>query len=150
MDADTVTHSMIPLRVVQNDMCPRDVDFLYLGRPHKYSECGFMVFKTGGGAELLLDRVIKYYTDDTFVHEAEWHDSWLFDRARIDLEASAMIHTRSLTSHLTRAKGGGHPFVNSFLGQYMDHLKGDARKATGRPRKGDMIVGHRADYWRGE
>ena len=29
----------------------------------------------------------------------------------------------------------GHPFIDSFLGEYMDHLKGPKRKAAGRSAK---------------
>ena len=42
-----------------------------------------------------------------------------------------------------------HPFVNTILGKYIDHLKGDHRKNQGKSNKGiqDLVVNHKNDYW---
>lgn len=144
LDADTVTHSPIPWPVVER-MCPKRVHFSYLGRNYKYSECGFMVFDAVKALGF-IKAVAKLYTSGAFKSEREWHDSYLFDQVRKVQELTG-LKTLNMTPELHRRNGGGHPFVNSFLGEYMDHLKGP-RKITGKPKKGDMLVGHRAAYWK--
>jgi len=153
VDADTVTHSAVPLKVVQKDMAPKDKDFCYLGRNYKYSECGFMFFNLARTQTYaFLQRVLRFYRHGTFQTQKEWHDSFLFDQARAWFEQRPGPNTPIFHSYsppdLHRRHGGGHPFVNSFLGAYMDHLKGDVRKLTGKPRKQDMVVGHDQKYWR--
>ena len=41
---------------------------------------------------------------------------------------------------------GGHVFINSPLGAYMDHLKGP-RKLDGRSKRKDIYRPHKNDYW---
>lgn len=147
LDADTVTHSPMDARIFRQ-MCPKHANLVYLGRPHKYSECGFLAFK-GNPATAVLSRWIAYYVKGRFAREREWHDSYLFDLARVRAEQRDGLASVNLTpTYLHRKNGGGHPFVNSILGRYMDHLKGDGRKIRGRPNRNDMLVGHDAEYWR--
>jgi len=145
LDADTLTHSPVPFSVVDERMAPPDYDIQFLGRPEKYSECGYLYFNLEGRGRSVLDRWIRYYLDMGFRQEAEWHDSFLFDRARERLDG---LVESDLTGHLHKDNGGAHPLINSFLGEYLDHLKGNSRKATGRPRKGDLFVKHDSEYWR--
>lgn len=145
LDADTVTHAPINNDVL-SDIAPPRFDIQFLGRCYKYTECGYLYFNLNAPpARALLDRWIAFYVNRTFRNEAEWHDSWLFDRAR---EMDPGLTGNDLTGHLPQRKGAGHPFINSFLGGYMDHYKGDARKATGAPRRGDLFIDHDADYWK--
>jgi hypothetical protein len=39
-----------------------------------------------------------------------------------------------------------HVFINSVLGEYMDHMKGP-RKDTGSSNKSDLFVEKKAKYW---
>lgn len=145
LDADTLTHRKVTMDFVER-AAPPAADIQFLGRSYKYTECGYLYFNLKRrGARAVLDRWVNYYVDGTFAQEKEWHDSWLFDRAR---QAENNLHAINLTGHLSRRAGAGHPFVNSFLGEYLDHLKGDSRKATGAPRKGDLCVDHEAPYWK--
>ena len=41
----------------------------------------------------------------------------------------------------------GHPFINSELGKYMDHMKGD-RKDLGHSEKKDIKLHADNPYWR--
>lgn len=145
LDADTLTHAPVTREAVSL-MAPREFDLQFLGRADKYSECGYLYFNLEGGPGVaLLDNWIEYYTSGQFRREKEWHDSFLFDLAR---ERTPHLHANDLTGHLPRRKGGGHPFINSFLGEYLDHLKGNSRKVTGRPRPGDLHTDHTATYWK--
>lgn len=146
LDADTITHTKLDMTVV-NRMAPAEFDAQFLGRQTKYTECGYLYFnlntEMGRG---LLEVWISFYLSGEFRYQKEWHDSWLFDCARGLLPE---LNGSDLTSHLPRRKGGGHPFVNSFMGAYMDHHKGALRKVTGKPRKNDLFLDHtNNDYWR--
>ena len=145
MDADTITHRDVPLDVVETKMCLPGVDFLYLGRDHKYSECGFMVFDGGEPAMDYMTEVIRFYAKGRFRYENEWHDSFLFDRARTKLEAKNHLKAHNLTAGLNRTNGGGHPFNTSFLGLYMSHQKGKRKVRGDRPT--DNPAGHDTPYW---
>lgn len=144
IDADTLTHSPVSLDTVSNVFCPAEADVGFLGRAWKYSECGFIYFNLQGKGFSVIDEWLAFYRDLSFRNQAEWHDSFLFDRARGRVEN---LQEHNWSSHLTKRKGGGHPLANSVLGQWMDHLKGDARKATGRPRKNDLFAAHDQHYW---
>jgi hypothetical protein len=50
--------------------------------------------------------------------------------------------------YLKEAKsgGGGHPLINTELGKYMDHMKGD-RKNDGRSNPTDIMVNRTETYW---
>lgn len=146
LDADTITHREVPIEIVSK-MAPKDFDYQYLGRSHKYTECGYLYFNMqGGGGLKLLNRWVQYYTKGIFRTQKEWHDSWLFDMART---SGLGINGNDLTAHLHRKSGGGHPMLNCFLGAYMDHLKGEVRKRTGRPRPGDLMIDHgESEYWK--
>lgn len=148
MDADTLTHSPIPLHTVRRDMCVNG-GIAYLGRQGKYSECGFMSFDKDAGLPF-MGAMVSRYTTGAYRGLPEWHDSYIFDRVRERFEAdpTSPITFRNISRNLNRRNGGGHPFVNTFLGQYMDHLKGDARKCTGRPKPQDNMVGHKQPYWK--
>lgn len=145
LDADTLTHAKITPEALDS-IAPPDFDIQYLGRAYKYTECGYLYFNlTAPPARRLIDRWVGFYTTRTFRQEKEWHDSWLYDRAR---EMDPGLTGNDLTGHLLERKGAGHPFINSFLGQYMDHHKGNARKALAAPRRGDLFADHTADYWK--
>lgn len=146
LDADTVTHAPVDDAAVAR-MAPPEFDIQFLGRCYKYTECGYIYFNLESrGGPKLLDDWVGLYTSCEFARQTEWHDSFLFDIARKRLGDT--VRGNDLTGHLPRRKGAGHPLINSFLGQYLDHLKGDARKITKQPRKGDLFIDHESEYWR--
>ena len=146
LDADTITHEKIPLDVVLNNLAPENHAIQFLGRSYKYTECGYLYFNLRSGqAKQLIQNWVDFYINGTIFKQREWHDSFLFDLAR---EQFGKGFGMDLTGHLPRRQGGGHPFVNSFLGMYMDHYKGDARKAMQKPRKNDLHADHKSEYWK--
>lgn len=145
LDADTLTHAEVNETAVEL-MAPFSYDIQFLGRSYKYSECGYLFFNlTRPKAQAVLEKWVKFYTKGTFKRQREWHDSWLFDLARKSVDG---LKEKDLTGHIPKRKGAGHPFVNSFLGLYMDHAKGEIRKTTGKPRKNDLFANHDTPYWR--
>ena len=46
------------------------------------------------------------------------------------------------------ARKARHPFINSELGQYMDHLKGFERKDQMKSKKSDLTTNQTHAYWK--
>jgi hypothetical protein len=79
----------------------------------------------------------------------EWHDSFVFGEVlkhfkafNAELDYSAEMYLKAAATG-----GGGHPLINTELGKYMDHLKGD-RKAQGQSKRSDIMVNRNEEYWR--
>lgn len=142
LDADVLTHSPIPEGFLSS-LLEYDGDVAYLARSGRHSETGFIVYRTNDLGESLVRAVADRYRSGEVFALAEWHDAFVFDICRRELEASTHLNCTSLSDGY---EGHGHPFVNSRLGQYMDHLKGDARKEQGRSKKRDL-VNARAEAW---
>jgi len=146
LDADTVTHSPVDMPAVER-MAPAEYDIQFLGRSYKYSECGYLYFNLRSiPAVRLLENWVGLYTSMEFAQQPEWHDSYLYDVARNRL--APHLNSNDLTGHIPRSQGAGHPLINSFMGQWLDHLKGESRKVTGKPRKGDLFADHGSQYWK--
>jgi hypothetical protein len=145
LDADTITHRKVDQRALL-EIAPPQFDMQSLGRSYKYTECGYLWFclRPESKGRAVLEEWVRLYTSGDFRKQREWHDSYLFDMARPKVAGGRM---NNLTGHIPRRSGGGHPFVNCFLGEYMDHHKGP-RKITGKPRKNDLFADHAAPYWK--
>jgi len=106
----------------------------YLGRTSfpaggAYSECGFLGFNAKHPSALdFLNRMAEIYQNgEIFTHE-QWHDSWLWDQTRIEFEGCG-IQFKNISG---AASSTDHPFINTDLGIYFDHLKGPERKRMGQ------------------
>jgi len=153
LDADSYTFEKIPMEFLQKAIGKLPVYCTYIGRPgnkgksaRKWSECGFMAYNINHPEHKKFhNRFISMYNEDTLFNWQEWHDSWLFDRVREYFEYSGM---ENQDLNLTGNKR--HPFVNTILGKYIDHLKGDHRKKEGKSNisKKDVIVKHTNKYWK--
>jgi hypothetical protein len=141
LDADTVTHRGIPHRLLER-VAPRgDQLAAYLNRKI-YPECGWV------GYNLLHDEILTFaerfediYGSGHFLAQKESHDSFLFWKIVQQMERDGEARFKFLGSNLTRS----HVFLNSILGKYMDHLKGD-RKATGKSLKSDLRWRRRPEW----
>ncbi|WPB58967.1 hypothetical protein [Xylophilus sp. GOD-11R] len=115
-----------------------------LRRP-QHSECGFVVYNLRHPeTRRLLQEFEAMYSRDLFWREREYHDSYLFDVVRRRAEArGAQVHDIG--------EGAGwkasHVLINSRLGRFMDHMKGD-RKSEGKSRAGDLLVQRDEEYWK--
>ena len=142
IDADIRVFADVPLAFLEEVM-PPDCFISYLRRP-RFSECGFVGYNLRHPAtHAFLAEFESLYTSDALFKEREYHNSFLFDVVRRRLERRG-----SASYDIGQGIGsdGGHVFVNSPLGRFMDHMKGE-RKAEGRSRESDLIVARDEDYW---
>lgn len=145
IDADTVTHSPIPDTWLSS-VCPGNSMVSYLGRGESYhSECGWVAYNLDKSEcrQFIRDFVNMYNRDDIF-KLGEWHDSFVWDVLRKQFQGRCKFHNLNPFAQ-TDAKAG-HPFINSDLGKYMDHLKG-ARKDLGKSKPNDLKIKRSEEYW---
>lgn len=143
IDADVVTHSEVPEDLFAQ-LLPANKTIAYLGRDWAYTETGFLLFNTKDARlHKFMDDYIAMYATGAFRYLGEWHDCYVFDILRtIHQEHVPMEDLSHGTKH-------DHPFVNSKLGLYMDHLKGPQRKKQGRSAKAEGIHNEAHPYWGG-
>lgn len=141
VDADTITHSPIPKEYLEG-ILPPGAEVGYLGRARGSSETGFIVFRTTPLAERLVRDIADTYRSGLVFKLNEWHDGFVFDHCRREMGISGASLSGAYENN-------GHPFVNCSLGRYMDHLKGDGRKKSGRSRPTDLVVERRESWWKG-
>jgi hypothetical protein len=144
IDADTVTHSPVAVDfLIKNFPLNADIGIYYLGRTQQHSECGWMVFNClNSHMKAFWKQFVNQYRNDTLFELDEWHDSYVFDHVRTQFEKNNGM----VNSNITPGYVKGHPFIDSFLGEYMDHLKGPKRKAAGRSAKHEA-KNKRAGWW---
>jgi hypothetical protein len=147
IDADSHTHSKVPLDWLAS-VCPSDTMVSYLGRGEKYhSECGWVAYNLDyPQTRHFIDNFVEMYINDEIFNQKEWHDSFIWDLVRRQYQITNKFH--NLNTHWLDKGLAGHPFINSELGRYMDHVKGK-RKTHGQSRANDIDVnihkGH--PYW---
>jgi hypothetical protein len=142
MDGDTVCHSTITLAELDR-LCPPDRDLCFLGRRHKYTECGLYAMNLDRPSVKTFLQLFQRYYDDAeggIFTLKEWHDSFVFDTVR----KQCALNELDWSGHLIT--GEGHPLINSEWGAYLDHLKG-ARKDQGRSKRADLKVPRTEAYW---
>ena len=95
-----------------------------------YSECGFLIFNTEHfiHSKFWVDMMLMYDEGKLF-QEKEWHDSYIFDVVRKNLEISASIKNINISDMgLVDIRSEDHVFVSSVLGKFMDHKKGNRKQ----------------------
>ena len=78
-------------------------------------------------------------------------DCFTFDVARKEIENKYNVSSNDITGE--GGLGKKHPFVNSILGTFMDHLKGNERKVQGKSNIEDFKDRLKAErtkqlYWK--
>lgn len=148
MDADSYLHTKMPIGFLEK-FVPNDVLITYLGRGHKYSECGwYSINLNHKDCDDFINAFQQMYDDaeNGIFKEIEWHDSYIFDRVREKFEQQKGTKNKNVSSGIV---GEGHPIINSELGAYLDHMKGD-RKRFGISEKKDLKnMARTEDYWKG-
>jgi len=120
LDGDCLLRKQLPDDFIDRAL-PEGYAYSYLGRGKKYSETGFLVFDLPQALPI-LDEWASFCTLDSFLEQPEQHSAFLFDRAR---ERHPDIKGYDLTPN-----GGGHPIYDTWVGEYIHHLKG-SRKDKG-------------------
>jgi len=153
LDADTNIFRPMPLNFL-TELLPQDTMVTYLGRENpslndggKYPECGFVGYNLKHPEiQNFITEWERLYTDDTVFEILEWHDSYVFWHLSKKFRTEKQI----LVNDIGKWVGvkGHHVFVNSVLGQYIDHMKGD-RKFKGSSSKKDLKTNITdVEYWK--
>lgn len=143
IDADTRFFADVDLQELET-MVPEDC-FVGCLQRRNYSECGFVAYNLRDPATAgFLADFERYYTQDRLFAEREYHDSFLFDIARRRAEQRG---AKSYDIGEGVGQRASHVLINSRLGRFMDHMKGD-RKHAGQSRAGDLLAERSEAYWK--
>lgn len=155
IDADTRTFDKPKIKALE-DMIKNNELCAYIGRKPgtgkarlPFSETGFIQYnlKCPAIQKFAEEFERSYVSGDIFDYEYQV-DCFTFDVARRKIEKQENVQSYDLNVDF----GKKHPFVNTVLGSFMDHLKGDERKNMGRSKLSDFkerIAEQRLDqdYW---
>lgn len=143
IDADTFTHSKVTHSFLRTLTDPLKY-LTYLGRDNNYSECGFVIYNLKHPAHsAFFDTWRHLYESDELFKLHQWHDSFVFDRIRDVFEKDNKVENINLSQW---GKDYDHVFINSILGEYMDHMKGP-RKNHGKSPRSDLFTHKESPYW---
>ena len=154
MDADTFVHSDWSYEQFKH-LLPEDRWITYVGRgkgSQTWPECGFYGMNLNHPVcHQFLKEFERMYEDaeNGIFKLVEWHDSFVFGHLLKNLKpVSNNVLDYSAEMYLKEAKsgGGGHPLINTILGKWIDHMKGD-RKNTGKSKASDIMVNRTESYW---
>lgn len=155
IDADTVVHSDWRYEDFL-DLLPNTSWITYVGRgkgSQTWPECGFYGMNLNDSVcRDFLKEFERMYEDAEhgIFRLEEWHDSYVFGTILNNFKkTSPNVLDYSAEMYLKEATtgGGGHPLINTKLGKWIDHIKGD-RKKTGKSLAKDLVVTRTESYWR--
>jgi len=155
MDADTIIHSPWSYKEF-SEMLPDNMWLTYVGRgkgSQTWPECGFygMNLKDPICQQFLkeFERVYEDAEQGIFTMD-EWHDSFVFGTILNEMKEkhpNVLDYSEDIYAKTAKTGGGGHPLINSKLGKWMDHMKGD-RKFTGHSKRNDLMRHRDEPYWK--
>ena len=154
MDADTYVHSNWSYNDFKN-ILPDDKWITYVGRgkgSQTWPECGFYGMNLNNQiCQQFLQEFQRVYEDaeNGIFKMEEWHDSYVFGTILNKMKTEySNVFDYSESMYLKEAKtgGGGHPLINTVLGKWIDHMKGE-RKEKGKSDKKDIMVNRTENYW---
>ena len=146
-DADTLTHTDIPVHFVPS-ISPGDAMITYLGRGDKYHpECGWVGYNLRHvNSRMFIREFVSLYTEDKLFDLPEYHDSYVWSTVWKQYRTKPDNKFFNLNPNPDTKGFAGHPFINSALGEYLDHVKGK-RKDLGHSNKRDQGVHTDHPYW---
>ena len=142
LDADTFTHADVPESFL-DEMLPAGKFCCYLGRDDWcYTESGFIGFNAEHErAKRFYSNYVNIFLSGVIFTQPGWHDCYGFDAVRkIVGNGPEFVNLAAGLPYGTMA-----PFVNTSLGRYMDHRKGQ-RKGAESPLD-DLVVMRDEPYW---
>ncbi len=154
MDADTYVHSDWSFEDFVK-LLPKSNWITYVGRgkgSQTWPECGFYGMNLNDNiCKAFLKEFELYYeqAEQGIFTLDEWHDSYVFGHILNKMKGIGNVLDYSAEMYLREAKsgGGGHPLINTVLGKWIDHMKGD-RKNQGKSLTKDLMVNRKEEYWR--
>lgn len=124
LDCDTIVKKPLTESFLQS-VCPANYSISFMGRPGKYSECGFIGFNLDRPeTRIFLSEWENLYLSGEFINLKETHDSWTFDYLRLQKPENLFFNVNS------KAISRKNPFAQSLLGDYIAHAKGDSKEKT--------------------
>ena len=133
LDADTYTHTTPNLKYIDS-ILPEDHLCTYFGRPRLYDETGFYMHNAKHYKAIVwADTLEKIYTEGELWTYPVQVDCYTMYAGRQKIKEQKQLDLVEYHGGL----GKKHPFVNSPLGEFLDHLKGD-RKELGHSRQSDF------------
>jgi len=126
LDSDVLTVNKVD-DFFLNSLINKDSYLTYLGRDHInfHSETGFMIFNINNKFHnIFWDKMMKMYDEGELFNEKEWHDCWIFDKVRKELEKESLKNIDICSLGLKKDDDILNVFDNSILGKYMIHFKG--------------------------
>jgi hypothetical protein len=135
IDADMIFKKSFNAKDVVEKFLPGDYQISHIHRPTYYSECGFVGYNLRHWqTRVFVQRFREMYTHLNLLTEKEWHDSYLFDvvRKKLTKELNGDIKFYNLSPTIRKV---GNPWPDTPMAEYMDHLKGKARKDAGEMLK---------------
>lgn len=154
IDGDTYVHSPINYEQFQQ-LLPSDKWITFVGRgkgSQTWPECGFYGLNTEHDTcKKFLNEFERVYQDaDNGIFKLdEWHDSYVFGKILnqlMPIDKNFHDYSQDIYNKTAKTGGGGHPLINSVLGNYFDHMKGD-RKNKGKSQKKDLLSTRAESYW---
>ena len=156
MDADSIIHSPWSYEDFA-ELLPDTSWITYVGRgkgSQTWPECGFYGLNLNDPwcQDFLAEFERMYEDADNGIFKLEeWHDSFVFGHILNTMKQTAPnvidYSAEIYLSNTAKTGGGGHPLINSKLGRWMDHMKGD-RKFDGKSKRKDLMAGLRNEpYW---
>ena len=154
MDADTFVHSDWTYDQFKN-LLPNNKWMTYVGRgkgSQTWPECGFYGLNLNDTiCQDFLKEFERVYEDaeNGIFKLEEWHDSFVFGNilnAMKDYYPEVLDYSAEMYIHTAKTGGGGHPLINSVLGTWIDHMKGN-RKNTKKSLPKDLMVNRTEAYW---
>ena len=154
MDADTYVHNNMSYGEFA-EILPKDKWLTYVGRgkgSNTWPECGFYGLNLKHNmCQKFLQEFERYYEDaeNGIFKLEEWHDSFVFGHIVNELkriDPNILDYTANIVNRNAKTGGGRHPYINSVLGTWFDHMKGD-RKFTGKSKEKDLVQHRPEKYW---
>lgn len=142
IDSDVVTHEPVPENFIDT-VLPDDKFCCYLGRDGwMYTESGFLGFNAEHTiARKFHDLYLSIFMTGAIFMQQGWHDCYGFDAARKAMQLDSVFN--NLAKDVPH--GTGHVFINSVLGGYMDHRKGNRKLHRSDPS--ELVFGRDEKYW---
>ena len=156
MDGDTYIHSKWSYEEFLN-LLPHKCWITYVGRgkgSQTWPECGFYGLNLNSIVckEFLKEFEHMYENAPKGIFRlVEWHDSFVFGKVLTKYKRyhpNVLDYTGNINLKTARSGGGGHPLINTELGRWIDHLKGDRKDRLKSNKAGDLIVQRTEGYWK--
>src|SRR6056300_564148 len=152
MDADSIIHSKCDYEDFAN-LLPNNAYIKNVSRgkgSQTWPECGFYGMNLNHPVchSFLEDFEAMYEDADNGIFTLdEWHDSYVFgELLKKYKEFPSHDYSEGIYNNTAKSGGGGHPLINSELGRWMDHMKGD-RKFDGHSKRKDLMGNRTEAYW---